>query len=347
MPIASPRVSIILLNWNQFDVTAACLRTLASLSGPTYEVIVVDQASRNEEGRRLRDAFPWIRLVESPNNCGFTGGNNLGMHQAEGDLILLLNNDTEVPADFLQPLVDHFDACPRSGIASPKIRFFDSPTIIQYAGCKGLSEWTMRGGLIGFGEQDTGQYDEPCEVALAHGAAMMIRREVLEDIGLLAEDFFIYYEEFDFCARARRSGWTIHYVPDSLVMHKESVTVGKASPMKTEYMTRNRINYLRRNLKGVRRMTTLVYVLAVSVPVNVFRYAIKREWVHVGALWRGVVWHARPRKVHATERLSAQEGISPESDSKRSDISHDSTPSELKAALPFHDASSASRRRVA
>lgn len=347
MSTASPRVSIILLNWNQFDVTAACLRTLANLSGPTYEVLVVDQASRNEEGRRLRDAFPWIRLIESPTNVGFTGGNNLAMNEAEGDLILLLNNDTEVPSDFLQPLVEHFDACPRAGIASPKIRFFNSPAIIQYAGSNGLSEWTMRGGLTGYGERDTGQYDEPCEVALAHGAAMMIRREVLEDIGLLAQDFFIYYEEFDFCARALRSGWTIHYVPNSLVMHKESMTVGKASPMKTEFMTRNRINYLRRNLKGVKRMTALVYVLAVAVPVNVLRYAVKREWIHVQALWRGVSWHARPRDVHATERLSEQEGLPPESESKKSEISHDSIYSGLEAALPIHNASSASRRRVA
>lgn len=344
MTTAPPRVSIILLNWNQFDVTAACLRTLARLSGPTYEVLVVDQASRNQEGKRLRDAFPWIRLVESPTNGGFTGGNNLAMHQAEGDLILLLNNDTEVPSDFLQPLVAQFDALPQAGIASPKIRFFDSPEIIQYAGSKGLSEWTTRGGSTGKGERDVGQYDEPCEVALAHGAAMMIRREVLEDIGLLAKDFFIYYEELDFCTRALRSGWTIHYVPDSLVMHKESMTVGKASPLKTEFMMRNRINYLRRNQRGFKRLVSLVYVLSVAVPVHVFRHTVKGEWSHLRALWRGVVWHFRPRNVHVNERLT---GNPPEIESNESKIPPEFIPSGLEAAPVVHEASPASRRRVA
>lgn len=298
-----PRVSIILLNWNQFAVTAACLSTLANLSGPTYEVLVVDQASRNQEAERLKQAFPWIRLVASPTNVGFTGGNNLAMHQAAGDLILLLNNDTEVPSDFLEPLVTHFDSNPGSGIASPKIRFFDAPDTIQYAGSEGLSEWTMRGGSIGYAERDNGQYDTPRQVALAHGAAMMIRREVLEEIGLLATDFFIYYEEYDFCARALRAGWSIHYVPHSLVLHKESMTVGKASPLKTEFLTRNRINYLRRNVRGFKGGVALAFVLLVALPVHFTRHLTAGRTAHVAALWRGLAWHATSRRVMHNERL--------------------------------------------
>ena len=304
-----PRVSIILLNWNQFEVTSACLRTLADLSGPTHEVIVVDQASENDEAERLKADFPWIRLIASPTNVGFTGGNNLAMQQAEGELVLLLNNDTEVPQSFLEPLVALFDSDPAVGVASPKIRYYDAPDVIQYAGCEGISEWTMRGHTIGYGEKDRGQYDIPREVDLAHGAAMMIRREVLEEIGLLATDFFIYYEEFDFCARAQRSGWTIRYVPSSLVLHKESVTVGKASPMKTEFMTRNRINFLRRNVAGIKGFVALGFVLSISTPVHLMRHLLAGRKEHVRAMIKGLLWHAKPRSVLTNERLAPKASV--------------------------------------
>ncbi len=303
MNTSKPRVSIILLNWNQFDVTAACLSTLANLTGPSYEVLVVDQASDNQEGARLQAAFPWIRLIASGTNVGFTGGNNLAMHEARGELVLLLNNDTEVPSDFLTPLVDLFDRQATVGIASPKIRYYSDPRRIQYAGCDGISEWTMRGSTTGHGEIDRGQHDTPREVALAHGAAMMIRRAVLEEIGLLATDFFIYYEEFDFCARARRAGWSIRYVPNSLVMHKESITVGKASPMKTEFMTRNRINYLRRNVSGVKGLVAMAFVLLVSLPVHAARHLFAGQFSHLAALARGASWHLKPRRVMRNEQL--------------------------------------------
>lgn len=303
MSSAPPRVSIILLNWNQFDVTAACLRTLASLDGPSYEVLVVDQASGQNEGERLKSSFPWITLIASPTNVGFTGGNNLAMHQAKGDLVLLLNNDTEVPADFLEPLVAHFDAHPVAGVASPKIRYFDAPDTIQYAGSHGLSEWTMRGHTIGYKEQDKGQHDMPREVALAHGAAMMIRRSVLEEIGLLAPDFFIYYEELDFCTRARRAGWAIHYIPASVVLHKESMTVGKASPMKTEFMTRNRITYLRRNVRGFKGLLALTFVVGAAMPIHFFRHLVAGRKEHRRALLRGLFWHIGIRPVHRNEYL--------------------------------------------
>lgn len=292
-----PRVSIILLNWNQMEVTAACLRTLAHVDGPSFEVIVVDQASGNNEGSHLAQRFPWVRVLNAGRNLGFTGGNNLGIRHARGEYVLLLNNDTEVPSDFLRPLVAAFDLDARLGIASPKIRYFSDPDRIQYAGSDGLSPWTMRGHTFGYGEIDKGQHDLVRNVALAHGAAMMIRRSVLEQIGMLAEDFFIYYEELDLCARASLAGWTIRYIPFSLVLHKESITVGKASPLKTEFMTRNRITYLRRNGKGISKILAMAYVLGLALPIHLVRHISAKRWSHVGAVIRGVRWHLTRRDV--------------------------------------------------
>lgn len=312
--VLAPQVSIILLNWNQMEVTAACLDTLSNVEGPSFEVLVVDQASANNEGIKLARRYPWIRLLQVSKNIGFTGGNNLGIRHARGSYVLLLNNDTEVPSDFLTPLVAAFEADAKLGIASPKIRYYSDPDRIQYAGCNAMDAWTMRGHMFGYGEIDKGQHDVVRNVALAHGAAMMIRRAVLEEIGMLAEDFFIYYEEFDFCTRASRAGWLIRYIPFSLVMHKESVTVGKASPFKTEYMTRNRITYLRRNGRGLSKYFAMIYVLGLALPIHLVRHLTAKRWKHAAALLRGLRWHLTPRNVQGNVYPSSR--IS--SDSKRS-----------------------------
>ena len=292
-----PLVSIIILNWNQLEVTCECLSTLAKLTFTDVEVLVVDQNSRNGEYERLRKRHPWALHIRSEVNLGFTGGNNLGIQRSRGDLILLLNNDTEVPPDFLVPLIDAFSRHPSLGIASPKIRFFNDPQKIQYAGCESINEWTMRGATTGYGEIDEGKFDNEHSTVLAHGAAMMIRRATLEDIGLLGDVFFLYYEEYDFCARARKAGWGIRYVPGSVVLHKESISVGRVSPLKTYFMTRNRLIYLRRNIKGLRKVIAICFVIGVSFPVLVIRHAMRGQFDHITAGMKGICWHLSPRNV--------------------------------------------------
>jgi GT2 family glycosyltransferase len=308
---AEPLVSIILLNWNQLEVTSQCLRTLAELTYRHFEVVVLDQASDNNEYELLRERFPWANHIRCETNTGFTGGNNIALNEAHGSLLVLLNNDTEVAPDFLDPLVAAFLNNSKLGIASPQIQYFDAPGRIQYAGCDGINYLTMRGSTRGHGEMDNGAYNLQIPTELAHGAAMMIRREVLEQVGLLGPEFFIYYEEFDFCVRAQREGWEINYVPGSTVRHKESVTVGKASPFKTYYMTRNRLLFLRRNVHGFERLVAIAFVLTVSLPVGLLRNLIHRKWDHVTALIKGTSWHLKAKDVSRNEFLtSATVGVS-------------------------------------
>lgn len=298
-----PLVSIILLNWNQLEVTSACLSSLQQITYSNIEVVVVDQNSSKNEYVQLKKRFPWVTHIKSESNLGFTGGNNLAILYCRGELILLLNNDTEVQNSFLEPIVAAFGRDNRLGIASPKIRFFDEPDKIQYAGCEGLNEWTMRGSTTGHGEIDTGNYDKERRTVLAHGAAMMIRRKTFADIGLLGKQFFVYYEEYDFCLRARRAGWEIRYIPSSVVFHKVSVSIGKNSPQKTYFMARNRITFLRRNVRGIKKVCAISFVLFVALPLALFRSVIRGRYHHISAHLRGVLWHLSARNIHENTYL--------------------------------------------
>lgn len=270
--MSAPLVSIILINWNQPALTAACLSSLERCTYPALEVIVVDNGSADDSVAQLRASFPDVQIIEAGENLGFTGGNNLGMRAARGEYVMLLNNDTEVDPGFVEPLVAAGESDPTIGAMGSKIRFFDRPKTLQYAGGLPLDMRRGRGGWRGWGETDDGQYDEQQETHAAHGAAFCIRRSALEAVGLLDDDLFIFYEELDWSLRIRDAGFRVEYVPGSLVFHKESMTTGKVSPFRTYYMTRNRLLFLRRHAQRRELAAFLAWTAAASVPVNVARY---------------------------------------------------------------------------
>ena len=191
------------------------------------------------------------------------GGNNRALRRARGAYVLLLNNDALPAPGLLERLVETMEAHPTVGIASPKIVFAgrtegSGPPRIQYAGSAPISPYTGRSHTVGYGEPDDGRFDEPGRTHLAHGAAMMIRRSVLEDIGLFYEDYFLYYEEHDFTERAKRAGHTVYYEARATVRHEASTSVGRHSPLRAYYMTRNRLLYLR--LHGLQRAAHRLWV---------------------------------------------------------------------------------------
>ncbi|MEI6947132.1 glycosyltransferase family 2 protein [Paraflavisolibacter sp. H34] len=291
----SPKVSIITVNYNGTDVTAALLRSLQQLTYPSWEVVVVDNGSR-VPCRSLAAEFPWIKYVEAGANLGFAGGNNLGQEAADGDYILLLNNDTEVDPGFLEPLVARLQGDKSIGVVSPKLLYFDEPQTLQFAGFTPIHPVTGRGFCIGNLEKDNGQYDTAAPTSRAHGAAMMYPRRVLDQVGPMAELYFLYYEEMDYCEQIKRAGYSIWYEPASRVWHKESMSTGKNSPLKTYYYSRNRLLYLRRNTFGRHRLPMLGYYYGVAVPKNLLQHLAGREWSHLAAFWKGLVWNFRNGK---------------------------------------------------
>jgi GT2 family glycosyltransferase len=264
----NPTISVIIINYNQADVTRDCLKSLENCQYDNLEIFVVDNSSAADK-RVNKTEFLHVNFIQSEVNLGFAGGNNLAIAKCTGDYILLLNNDTIVTPNFLAPLLQSFKIHPDAGIVSPKIKFYYSDNLIQYAGTTKINPITCRGATIGYKEKDVNQYDFEKQTDLAHGACMLIKREVINKIGMLHESFFLYYEEFDYCEMAKRAGFEIYYNGLSHILHKESISVGKFSPLKSFYMAKNRILFAKRNFKGLEKIISISYYYLIALPKNV------------------------------------------------------------------------------
>jgi GT2 family glycosyltransferase len=286
-----PLVSVITINYEHPDVTCALLESLRHITYPNIEIIVVDNASQKDDPAMISQLYPEVVFIQSKENLGFAGGNNLGIRQAKGEYILLLNNDTEVDPGFIEPLVDKLKSDSNIGAVSPKIRFFYSSDTIQYAGITPFTSVTLRQYLIGLGEVDSGQYDTSCETFSIHGAAMMVPLSVVLEVGLMAELYFLYYEEHDWAERIKRAGYKVFYVPQSLVLHKESISTGKQSPLKTYYITRNRFLFARRNIKGFNKLITLMYLSFIALPKGIVSHVFNKRYDLAKSIWQAYFWN--------------------------------------------------------
>ena len=254
-----PRVHIILLNWNQADLTLACLRSLARLEHLNFQIVLVDNGSKPGSLDQIKTEFPQITLICLERNLGFTGGNNVGIARAlrdGADYIMLLNNDTEVAPDLLQRLVDYAEGRPKCAIVGPLIYYYDEPHRIWSAG-GAVDPYTAASTSLREGElDDHGQ--ESLQVDYISGCALLIKRTVVEQVGLLDDRFFIYYEETDWCARVRELGYEIWLVPQGRVWHKINLQARSASPRYEYLMTRNRLLYLKKRGASFARIAWVI-----------------------------------------------------------------------------------------
>ncbi|GHT21046.1 glycosyl transferase [Bacteroidia bacterium] len=285
-----PLVSVVTVNYNQSGATCDMLESLYASGYPDLEVFVVDNASPSDHPEIIKKKFPQVVFIQSEKNLGFAGGNNLALRQAKGEYIYLLNNDTIVPENHIQNLVQALENSPKWGVVCPKIKLFDDPNILMFAGYTELTPYTLRNKTIGLGEQDNGQYDKPAESAYAHGAAMMLKREVIEKVGVMNEQYFLYYEEVDWSTRIRKAGYLIGYAPETYMLHKESLATGRNSPLKSYYLNRNRALYLLLNVSGQRKFIGLLYQMAIAMPKNMLLCAIHGQFSNMRAVMRAWGW---------------------------------------------------------
>ncbi len=293
---AFPLVSIIAVNYNQPQVTKEFLDSVKNISYPNVEVWIVDNGSPTASVKPLVDEYPWAKFIFSEENLGFAGGNNLAIKEAKGAYILLLNNDTEVPVDFLQPLVQTMQQNPRIGMASPKLKYFYEDNMIQYAGAPEIDVFTGRGEAFGKHQKDLGQFDKSGETCYIHGAAVIVSREVLAKTGLMDDSYFLYYEELDWCKRCRNDGFLVWYVAESTVLHKESVSTGKGSPLKMYYMTRNRLKFMRKNFTTLQWLISFSFFTLVSIPKNLLVFLKNKRFDYIKPFLRGYWWNIVPSK---------------------------------------------------
>ncbi|RRB01248.1 glycosyltransferase family 2 protein [Larkinella rosea] len=297
-----PLISLITINYNQAAVTCALLESTRRLNYPRFETIVVDNASVEDPTALIKQGnYPNVKVVVSPENLGFSGGNNLGLQHAKGDYFFFLNNDTEVTPDLLDQLLAPFLTNPKIGITCPKIRYYDHPTIIQYAGYHPLNRYTGRTWSIGLGETDQGQHDKSGITSFAHGAAMMASRRAVEQGGAMSEAYFLYYEELDWSMQIQRAGFQIYYQASALIYHKESLSVGKTNPLKVYYHTRNRLLFMRRNVGGFSLYFFILYYFSFALTKAVIVYTLKRQTAYLVALKNAVLWHFR-NKIRRPEK---------------------------------------------
>ena len=279
-------LSIITINYNGLNDTLLLIESIPF--NDKMEVIVVDNASNNEEAEQISKRFPDVKVIKSDKNLGFAGGNNLGIKASKGKFLFLINNDTYFEEFNVQALIDRLNSDSNIGIICPKIKFAWPPQPIQFAGYTPLSNITIRNQAIGFGEEDHGQYETAHTTPYAHGAAMLIKREAIDKVGLMPECYFLYYEELDWSMMFTRAGYQIWYEPKCTVFHKESQATGQNSPLRTYYITRNRLRLVKRNYQGLIKWLSYCYLIGLVGSRDILKHLIFGRSHHLKATLTGI-----------------------------------------------------------
>lgn len=290
--------SIITVNFHQAAITIDLLKSVAKSYSPTeVEVIIVDNGADKNMELVFQPHFANIKYIQSKENVGFAGGNNLGIQIAKGDFIFLLNNDTEIPANCIETLIAELEANHKIGLLSPLLLYFDQPDLVQYAGFTPMNYLVARNAYIGQFEKNIGQFDgKSYATGFCHGAAVICRKLDLQKAGLMDETYFLYYEELDWCEKFKRIGKEIWFTGKTHVYHKESVSVGKASPLKIYFNTRNRMLFIRKNTGWLNTLFFSVYFTLIACPKAVFKYLLAGESKLAKWTLKGLWWNYTHRK---------------------------------------------------
>jgi GT2 family glycosyltransferase len=244
----NPLVSIVIPAWNGIEYIEDCLNSLLSQDYPDFEIIVVDNASSDGTPEWVAERFPTVTLICNERNLGFAGAVNVGLRAARGDVLMLFNQDAAARPGWMRAMVLGLTASPDVGIAGCKIYYWDRKTI-WHAGVI-FPDPRMQMVHRGDGETDHGQYEQPVDVDAVTGAAMAIRRGVLNAIGLLDEDYFVYFEDIDFCLRAKEAGYRVAYLPQAVAQHHVATSLGFGSLRIFERYHRSRILFLLKHFEA-------------------------------------------------------------------------------------------------
>jgi len=308
-------LSIIIVSYNTAEATLACLRSIFRFTrGITFEVIVVDNGSRDHSVILIREEFPNLLLITNDGNVGFARASNEGLRCARGRYVMLLNSDTELISDALSDLVRGLDACRHVGAVGPRLIYPDGRTQ-PYSACR---EKSLRGTLKQYSIPSLGQPDlylkgrcasaehdvpsqaardalcEPFDIAFYEtesisGAAMIVRREVLQSVGLLDEGFFLYCEDSDWTRRIRQAGYTVACAPEIKVIHHHGASSSQNELMRETEAIKSNIRYFSKHrgqaaVIALRLGISLIMVLRM-VSLDLYRTAFKRNLSHILRDW--------------------------------------------------------------
>ncbi|MEM6321404.1 MAG: glycosyltransferase family 2 protein [Bacteroidota bacterium] len=312
--MTQPLISFITVNYNQTQLTLELIESIYAYTKVPFEIIVVDNDSRESPKDIIVGKYPSVNVIVSGVNRGFAGGNNLGVASSNGQFLFFINNDAVLTEGAIEQLLASLDN-PSVGVVSPLICYYPDDSqaadVIQYAGATNVHPITGRNTIIGERQANRSQYYQSKPTFYAHGAAMLVKRSVLEKVGMMSEFFFLYYEELDWCEQIRRAGYTILLEPNATVYHKESISVGKGNPLKTYYLTRNRILFMARNRTAGQYLLFSLFLFFVTLPKNIVSYLVKGDWAHLAAFCKGIWWNYRPNPERKTAVQSLRHPFQP------------------------------------
>lgn len=306
----SPTVTIITLNWNGLSDTENCLRSIFEHTTENVHVIVWDNGSRNDEASAIEKTFgDRVMVHRSPMNVGITGGYNGAAKLARSEYLVFLNNDAEVTAGWLSPLLTVMENDPSVGACQPKIRSWYKRDRFDYSGaCGGFLDMFgypfTRGRIFSEMEEDHGQYDTTMDIHWASAACMVIRKTLWDELGGVDEGFFVYMDEIDLCWRLRLRGHRIVCVPRSTAYHKGAETMKKFPARKRYFEHRNNLLMLLKNLPT----TDLVWRLPIRLGlewVSIVHYCCAGEWAAARGAFRAFVSFLLLAPRYALKRATA------------------------------------------
>ncbi len=273
--------AVVILNWNGRHMLEKFLPSVTANTTGDAEVIIADNGSTDDSIAFLQTHYPTLRVIRLDKNYGFADGYNRALAQVDADYYVLLNDDVEVTPHWVEPVIEQMQQHPQTAICQPKLLMYDQRDTFEYAGAAGgyIDRYGYpfcRGRLFDVVEKDHGQYDDPCEIFWASGAAMFVRADVWKALGGLDGDFFAHMEEIDFCWRAKNKGYRVEYCPGSVVYHVGGGTLPKSNPRKTLLNFRNNLSMLYKNLPDSRKGRVLALRMLLDY-VAAFKFLSERK----------------------------------------------------------------------
>lgn len=284
---------IVVLNWNSREMTEQCLQSLLAMEGSSFEILVVDNGSRDGSVEYLRNRFPQIQVIANGRNLGFAAGCNVGIRQGlaeDADFILLVNNDTIIDPSLLSELLAEAQRSPKAGILSPKIYYYDPNDAIWWVGGT-YSCWTGLARHIDLRKKDSGKYDTPRDLDWATGCVMLLRGEALRAAGMFDEQFFGNGEDLDLSLRMRQLGYVVRYVPAARVWHREGIDYKKnvGEYVRSFTLIRNLLWVMHKHAKPYQWLTFWPIFAGYYLPKMALRFALRGDFRSCWAMAQGVM----------------------------------------------------------
>jgi GT2 family glycosyltransferase len=294
--MTQPKIITVILNTNRREDTLECLESLQKNTYSNHSTIVLDNASTDGSAGAIRSRFPDVEVISLDENLGYAGNNNVGIQAAVergADWVFVLNEDTILDEHCLEEMVKVGESRPEIGIVGPMVYHHNEPNVIQSAG--GMFSPYLEAAHSGQNEEDQGQFPEARQVGWVSGCAILVRREVIEDVGALDVRFFYYWEETEWCLRAGKKGWQVHHAPQAKLWHKGVQRDYRPGPSVTYYNTRNRFLMLKKHQAPL----GIWFYTWGDILRRLVSWSVRPRWreyrSHRNALWLGMVDFLRQR----------------------------------------------------